>query len=441
MNAPCRPIRLCAIGLASGLLAAVPARAATSLQATAQEVRCSVCHANRDFMAGRAATPDLEARLLVTDSILADSRHRGLACGICHPEKTEGYPHRAAPPLRCDACHTAEGAVWRTSIHAAGTGDSPTCVTCHGAHHVLGADDERSPIYPLNEVRLCAGCHADPEIIGHYFDEPDAAPARTAVARYQQTVHGTALSAAGLIVSATCSDCHRAHAILPSDSVGSSVHRDNIPATCGACHAGIQRVYDRSAHGVALHAGDSTSNRLAPVCTDCHTSHDIVRADEPAWFIGVVDECGKCHAQLYETYLETYHGKVTQLGFGLTAKCSDCHTAHDMRSASDPESSVFPANLVATCGQCHAGANARFVQYYAHGDPRDRQRYPSLFWPWLFMTLLLAGVFGVFGLHTLLWLNRVAIERLRRRQPEEQGGLRREEASSGSTGRDHGGEP
>jgi hypothetical protein len=72
--------------------------------------------------------------------------------------------------------------------------------------------------------------------------------------------------------------------------------------------------------------------------------------------------------------------------------------------------------MVETCSQCHSGANENFVQYYAHGDNRDRERYPKLFWPWLFMTTLLAGVFGFFGLHTLLWLGRTVVDARRRRR-------------------------
>jgi hypothetical protein len=36
-----------------------------------------------------------------------------------------------------------------------------------------------------------------------------------------------------------------------------------------------------------------------------------------------------------------------------------------------------------------------------------------LFWTWLFMTALLAGVMLFFGTHTLLWLTRIVINRMR----------------------------
>lgn len=391
-------------------------------------VVCSKCHENRTFLSGAVGADERARDLLVPDSILRGTQHEGLACAACHPTFGEGYPHRAsATALPCQTCHEDQGAGWSESIHAANVreeGDAASCVDCHSAHTVFGTDDRQSPTHPLNVAALCGGCHADPRIVATYFASPEDTTGRTAVARFHETVHGVALTRAGLTVAATCNDCHRAHEVLPADSAGSSVSRANIPETCGSCHVGILETYQQSAHGTALAAAETTENgRVAPVCTDCHSAHGIVRADEPQWFIGSVEECGACHEELYETYFETYHGKVTRLGFGLTAKCSDCHTAHDMRPASDIRSSVHAVNIVETCAQCHPAANQNFARYYAHGDPRQREKYPLLFWPWVFMTGLLAAVFTFFGAHTLLWLARLTIDRVRRRRAGAPSGL------------------
>ncbi len=269
--------------------------------------------------------------------------------------RVSGYPHHATGPFAvpCQSCHEKEGEDWARSIHARNAvtvGSAPTCATCHGTHHVLGPDDPRSPIYPLNVAALCGGCHANPKIIGTYFGAADQAQARTAVANYYKTVHGTAMTKAGLVVAATCSNCHGAHLILPPDSAASTINRANIASTCGACHVGVLETFGSSSHGQALLSGAKTpTGHSAPVCIDCHPAHHLVSASDPVWFRGVVQECGSCHEQQYKTYFETYHGQVTELGFGLTAKCSDCHTAHDMLPATDPKSSVYPTNLVKTC--------------------------------------------------------------------------------------------
>ena len=392
-------------------------------------VQCEKCHASHDFLVGKGTPTHSDSALLVPDSVLRDSKHARLACADCHPGYDQGYPHNTSiVAVPCQKCHQQEGADWAASIHARNAqtvGDAPTCVTCHTQHHVLGSDDPRSPTYPLNVAKTCATCHGDKRIIGTYFknpDNPQEAQARTAVAEYYQTVHGLAATKSGLVVAATCSDCHGAHLILPADSAGSRLSRANVPKTCGACHAGVVTTFDSSSHGMALISGKKTdTGHEAPVCTDCHAGHKIVSARDSAWFRGVVWECGSCHERVTKTYFETYHGQVTALGFGITAKCSDCHTAHAMLPPSDPHSSVNKANLVETCGRCHASANAKFVQYMPHADPQDHAKNPGLFWVWLFMTTLLVSIFSFFGLHTALWLVRLAIDRVRGAGREDRG--------------------
>lgn len=390
-------------------------------------VQCQKCHANRDFLVGKGSAARGDTALFVPDSLLRDSKHAKLACADCHPGYDKGYPHNtAAVAVPCRQCHAPEDTAWAKSIHAPNAktvGDAPTCVTCHTQHHVLGADDPRSPTYPLNVAKTCGSCHDDKRIIGAYFkntnDRQDA-QARTAVAEYYQTVHGLAATKAGLVVAATCSDCHGPHLIMPADSAASTLSRANVAKTCGACHAGVLATFDSSSHGKALVSGKKTdTGHGAPVCIDCHEGHKIVTPKDSAWFRGIVWQCGECHERVTKTYFETYHGQVTELGFGITAKCSDCHTAHAMLPPSDARSSVNQANLVATCGKCHAGANAKFVAYMPHADPQSHARNPGLYWVWLFMTLLLVSVFAFFGTHTALWLLRLAVDRVRGRGPGE----------------------
>lgn len=382
-------------------------------------VQCEKCHADRVFLAGKARNALGDSVLFVPDSFLTDSRHRTLRCADCHSGYNDGYPHATVRAIAapCQECHEDQGTAWSGSVHSKNfekEGQAPTCVSCHSAHRVLGADDERSSTYPLNVARLCGSCHNAPRILDAYFKKPADTTARTAVGDYKRSVHGLAMTKAGLVISATCSDCHGAHRVLPRDSTASSLGRVNVAATCGQCHVGVRTTFDSSAHGRALVSGDTTeSGHRAPVCVDCHGGHTVVEASDPVWFRGVVQECGACHGRLLETYDETYHGKATELGHGIAAKCSDCHTPHAMLAADDPRSTVNRANVVETCRQCHPAANAGFAEFRPHGDPRDRKRDPELFWVWLTMTTLLGGVFTFFGAHTLLWFARVTLDRRR----------------------------
>ena len=49
-----------------------------------------------------------------------------------------------------------------------------------------------------------------------------------------------------------------------------------------------------------------------------------------------MQKCGRCHGEIAKTYFDTYHGKVSQLGYTKTAKCYDCHGAHDIQPISRP---------------------------------------------------------------------------------------------------------
>jgi nitrate/TMAO reductase-like tetraheme cytochrome c subunit len=379
----------------------------TAWGAEPAEVDCNRCHGDAVFVAGKKGSPGEDAALLVPDSTLLGTGHDSLRCVSCHLRYDDGWPHRPGKvTVTCESCHESVGADWAASSHAVvAADDGPTCVRCHGVHRVFGAADSRSPTHSLKEAQLCGECHGDPGVLAAYFADPADSLARSAVDTYHETVHGLAVDRSGLVVSATCSDCHRAHLILPADSASSSIHRTNVPETCGACHAGVLEEYSESAHGTSLAEAADGSSPEAPVCTTCHAAHGVVEVDA-AWRTAVVEECGPCHQRVYDTYFGTYHGKVTRLGAEIAAKCSDCHTPHSNLPAADPRSSVHPSNIVGTCAHCHDHASARFAQYFVHADRRDRENYPQVYWAWTIMVSLMTGVFGFFGSHSILWLVR-----------------------------------
>ena len=52
-------------------------------------------------------------------------------------------------------------------------------------------------------------------------------------------------------------------------------------------------------------------------------------------------------------WMGTPHGKAWLEGKEGAPSCASCHTAHYVRKAKDPESTVNRDNLPETCGKCH----------------------------------------------------------------------------------------
>jgi cytochrome b subunit of formate dehydrogenase len=199
-----------------------------------------------------------------------------------------------------------------------------------------------------------------------------------------------------------CTNCHTAHRELPHDNPESSVNDRNIPATCGSCHNGIEGQFEHSVHSRNV----TKTDKPLPVCNDCHSAHTIQRTDNEGFKLTIMTQCGRCHEKIAQTYFDTYHGKVSQLGYTKTAKCYDCHGAHDILPIADPRSHLSRTNVVATCQKCHPGATRRFAGYLTHATHHDPAKYPWLFWTFWGMTGLLVGTFTLGGAHTLLWLPR-----------------------------------
>ncbi len=68
--------------------------------------------------------------------------------------------------------------------------------------------------------------------------------------------------------------------------------------------------------------------------------HSIERVDRNDFRTGIIDQCGRCHMDVTETYFETFHGKVTQLGSVKTAYCYDCHGSHEILPTYDQNSTL-----------------------------------------------------------------------------------------------------
>ncbi|HLB01617.1 MAG TPA: cytochrome c3 family protein [Nitrospiria bacterium] len=409
------------IGFCIGLLTFSPGDARAAEIPTSKD--CLICHGNPDLKR-EAPAPGRPESLFIDESGMKASVHGRVECVTCHMGVAAPHEKLISPIPGvdlCASCHSQEVEAYQGSNHARSRqhadSEAATCSSCHGdVHAILAKTDPRSPSYHLNLPRTCAKCHANPELARRYNLRGG-----NVYQLYMDSIHGRAITQSGLLVSANCSSCHGAHDIRSSEDPASRIHKANIPQTCGSCHAGVLTVYRESVHGRQFSAGLFS----APVCTDCHTAHEIQRVEQEAWKLEIVRECGTCHSESLRTFRDTFHGQVTSLGFTRVARCSDCHGAHEIQPSRDPRSRIHPANLVSTCQKCHATANLNFVKYDPHADPDNRERNPVLYYAAWFMTLLLVGVFVFFGLHTLLWGVRTMVGKwsgeLPRSHPKESG--------------------
>jgi cytochrome b subunit of formate dehydrogenase len=173
--------------------------------------------------------------------VILDGNGAAAVCNDCHgthdmksSQDPDSMVHRLNAPETCGKCHPVEYEEYQTTIHgkalAAGIKDAPTCTSCHNEHDIESADMETSSVYRTEIVKhTCSHCHNDEDMMSRYGVETERHIS------YMDSFHGTT-SDSGSEVVATCVSCHGIHSILPKSDPASTIHPDNLPATCGACH-------------------------------------------------------------------------------------------------------------------------------------------------------------------------------------------------------------
>jgi predicted CXXCH cytochrome family protein len=347
------------------------------------------------------------------------SKHSNIRCVKCHSDVTTKSmrPCETVGPVDCSACHQEASELYFSSGHGkayfAKDEKAPYCTDCHGTHMVKSHTDDTSPTFRTAVPGLCGECHrtdAKAMLTGDLKET-------NALADYSKSVHGISLEKKGLLSAAICTDCHTSHFVLKESDERSTIHPLNVPKTCAKCHKGIYDDYKASDHSIFSNTGE----KKYPTCVVCHSAHVISEISGDKFMHEITQQCGSCHKNLTETYMETYHGKAYTLGYNEAARCSDCHGAHKILNVRNPESMVSKENILGTCQQCHPDARQRFTGFLTHATHNNRDEYPALFYVYWGMTFLLVGVFLFFGIHTLLWLPRSLKERKRRQHKKPEG--------------------
>ena len=269
------------------------------------------------------------ARANAAQQAPADSTYGGV---ICHADMRRAFQQgvHAERGITCDACH----------------GGDPSQVEVAPAHRgrFIGAPGK------LETLRLCSSCHADPDQMRQFGLAADQ------LAEFRTSRHGHLLLEQGDQNAPTCTDCHDAHLIRPSDDARSNTYPTNIPATCGRCHDDAALMgryglatdqlarYRAGAHGVAVF---TARNFAAPTCTGCHGSHAAL----PPGIAQVTDVCGRCHQTLERAFAAGPHGRAAP--GSIERGCLGCHSNHGTER-------IPPNEIADLCASCH-GAESQTV--------------------------------------------------------------------------------
>jgi predicted CXXCH cytochrome family protein len=178
--------------------------------------------------------------------------------------------------------------------------------------------------------------------------------------KYRTSKHGQLLLEKKDSKAAQCVSCHGVHGIRPPDSTTSLVYRENIPTTCGKCHADAAYMkgyvlddgktpiptnqlaqYKRSVHGIALLTKHDVG---APACNSCHGNHAAL----PPQVAFVSQVCRNCHAANGSLFDGSPHKKkFAEHGW---PECETCHGKHDIVT---PMDEMLKDEPTALCHDCH----------------------------------------------------------------------------------------
>ena len=280
-----------------------------------------------------------------------------------------------AKAAECVSCHD-QGKKLEKSAHT-----GLTCDTCHESH-------EKFP-HPADIPKpVCTSCHQDQ------------------AGDYASGVHGQARKN-GNEGAPDCALCHgSAHELIPPKS---QAFRTAVPDTCGMCHTQVAEQFRASVHGQALARGITQ----APLCTDCHGEHKILKHTNEASPVNqanIRETCGSCHGDVRLTrkfgmpadrlisFDASYHGLAAKAGSQTVANCASCHGVHNILASSDPKSTINSKNLPKTCGQCHPGAGTRFAISQMHVT-EGRAEPAAVRWVREFYLVIIPVTLGLMLLH------------------------------------------
>jgi predicted CXXCH cytochrome family protein len=147
----------------------------------------------------------------------------------------------------------------------------------------------------------------------------------------------------------SCLKCHleatgNERVLGPARDFQDDIHRAK-GFDCTSCHGGDRQVSGLASKDPARgYIGVPARQAVPAMCGKCHSDPEFMKRYNPALRVDQALE--------YET---SVHGKRLRSHTDpKVAVCTSCHTAHSIRPASDPKSTVYPSRIPDLCGHCHA---------------------------------------------------------------------------------------
>ncbi len=337
------------------------------------------------------------------------NRHRMIRLSLCFSLFALLSLHAAellaSDPQNCLFCHKyrrlrvydeagtlnnyyVDTTTFHQSIHR-----SVTCIGCH-------SDVSKVPHGEVEHVDCAKICHLDRFAVmtGENFSHSDVAN------NLRQSVHGVKPDDPPEVaqLKPDCKYCH----LNDLYALPEELPTDAVLKRCLNCHKeeGLHEVFTHISHRFKLKTSRPPLE-IVELCSSCHADRD---------FHTVMGFTGP-RAEAVETYKETIHYRILQLGGKDTAHCISCHASesiHDIRPPSDPQSSLHPDKRYETCraGECHTGASPMIASVDSHLS-KHKDKGPEIH----IVEIIMQGVmfFTLFFLFTLMGME--TYRRLRNR--------------------------
>jgi hypothetical protein len=185
------------------------------------------------------------------------------------------------------------------------------------------------------ETQACLDCH-DKETKQKKLDNGELLSLHVSAKAFTASMHK----------ETDCEDCHsdidgKTHGKVATDIKSLRDYALGMQDSCLTCHKKKVTEYGDSVHAAMVKEG----SQKAPLCSDCHQPHTVLSTK----LAGPIEatSCAKCHEDIFKAYAMDVHG-IARIAKGTSAPiCADCHQSHNVKAAS------MGSGLKDNCISCH----------------------------------------------------------------------------------------